>query len=91
MVKQGLQILHGVIIGDGCGLRSIETNLIRLSCHVLYKLLFLNSCTQATKQSTSVRKVGMVGIGVCVSKCLKEQLAQATDKWLCVISNIRNS
>ena len=30
----------------------------------------------------------MEGVGVRVSRCLKEELAWATDKWLCVISNI---
>ena len=40
----------------------------------------------------SVIKVGVVGVlvRICVSRCLKEELALATDK-LCLISNLKQS
>ena len=55
---------------------------------VTFILTFLlNSCTQATRWSTLVTKVGVVCVGVVVLRCLKEELAWAIDKWVQVISN----
>ena len=43
---------------------------------VTFTLAFLlNSCTQTARQNVSVIKVGVVGVGIHVSKCLKEELA----------------
>ena len=75
-----------VVIDDGHGLtaEARHINLPNKSMLYLYKpLLFtliflLNSCTQATRQSTSVIKVGVV----CLSRHLKEELAWAIDKRL---------
>ena len=35
---------------------------------------------------TSVTKVGVACVGICVSRLLKEELAWAIDKWLWIIS-----
>ena len=68
-----------VIISDRCGLRfeARFRNQPNKSKLLLYKLLFLlnNGCTQATRQDTSVIKVGVMGLHVYVSRCLKEELA----------------
>ena len=40
-----------------------------------------------TRWSTSVTKVGVAYINVCVLKLLKEKLAWPKDKWLQIISN----
>ena len=61
---------------------------------MLYKPLFhcnshLNSCSELTRQSASVIKVGVVDVdGVHVSSHLIEELAWAADKQLQVISTI---
>ena len=39
-----------------------------------------SSCTRVTRQSTSVIKVGVAYMNVCVSKHLKEELAWAINK-----------
>ena len=59
----------------------------------LYNLLlhsynYLKQLYMSNKRSTSVIKVGVACVGVCVSRCLKEELPWASDKWLRVISNI---
>ena len=36
--------------------------------------ILLKTCTQARRRSSSVTKVGVVGVGVRVSRCLKEEL-----------------
>ena len=76
--------------------RVMLTILIRVSYHciaVTFILTFiLNSCTQAARRSISVIKMGVVCVGIHVSRCLKEELlAWATDKWLCVIRYLKNS
>ena len=70
-----------VIIGGGCGLRIkhiIVINLIRVSyccIAITFTLTFLlNSCTQAARWSASAIKMGVVCMGVCVSRCLKERV-----------------
>ena len=47
-----------------------------------------SSCSEVTRWSASVVKVGVVDVDVCVSSHLKEELAWAIDKWLQVISTI---
>ena len=51
-----------------------QSNKSKLS---LYKLLFhiKSGSTQATRQSISVIKVDVVGVGICILRCLKEELA----------------
>ena len=72
-----------VIIIDGPGLR-IEAhhgNQPNKSKLLLYKLFFFiltflsNGCTEASRRSASVMKMGVVGVGICVLRCLKEELA----------------
>ena len=62
-----------VIISDRVARCRNQPNKIKL---LLYKLLFLlnNGCTQATRRGASVIKVGVVGLHVHVSRCLKEEL-----------------
>ena len=57
---------------------------------MLYKPLLHcnNSCTEITRQSASVIKVGVVDIDVCILSHLKEELTWAIDKRLQVISTI---
>ena len=59
--------------------RVIVTNLIRVSyccIAVTFTLTFLlNSCTQAASWSTLVIKVDLVCVGICILRCLKEELA----------------
>ena len=60
----------------------VETNLIRVSYHCSYKPLAtftltfpLDSCMQTSRQSILVAiKVGVVGVHIRVSRCLKEGL-----------------
>ena len=68
-----------VVIDDERGL-TVEVhhiNQTNKSTLLLYKFLtfLLNSCTQATRWSSSVIKVGAVYMGKHVSRCLKEELA----------------
>ena len=58
----------------------VETNLIRVSYHCISYYLHFNIpfnwlYTQAKRQRASVIKVGVDGMGVLISKCLKEELA----------------
>ena len=46
-----------------------------------------SSCTRATRQSASVIRVGVTYMNICVSRCLKEELSWAIDKWLRLIIN----
>ena len=53
----------------------------------MFTLTFLlNGYTQATRWSASVIKVGVDGVGICIS--IKKAGLGATDKWLHVICNI---
>ena len=76
-----------VIIVDGCGL-TVEAHYIqiRVSYHCISHFFHFNiplsSCTQATKQSSSVIKVCVVCVGMHVSGRGKEELALAVDKQL---------
>ena len=45
-----------------------------------------SSCTSITGRSTSVIKVGVAYVNVCVLSCLKEELAWVIDKRLWAIS-----
>ena len=38
-------------------------------------------------RNTSVIRVGVVYVNICISRCLKEELAWAIDKWLQLIIN----
>ena len=61
-----------VIIGDECGLRieachRNQPNKGKL-LHFMSTLIFLlNGYTQATRRSASVIKVGVDGVGICIS------------------------
>ena len=51
-------------------------------------IVIYNSCSEVTRRSASVIKVGVVDIDVRVSSHLKEELTWAIDKRLRVISTI---
>ena len=56
---------------------------------MLYKpLVHFNFCSEVTRQSASVIKVGMVDVDVHVSSHLKEELTWAINKRLRIISTI---
>ena len=74
-----------VIINDGRGLR-IEPCCINQPNKITF---LLNSCIQATRQNTSVIKVGAVCMGVGISRHLKEELAWAIDKRLQLICYLK--
>ena len=70
----------------------METSLIRVSYPCISRYFTVtviqNSCSEVTRRSASVIKVGVVDVDVRVSSHLKEELAWAIDKWIRVISTI---
>ena len=67
-----------MLIGSGRDLRievcgSNQCNKSKLS--ITFTLIFLlNGYTQAARRSASVIKVGVISMGVCLSRCLKKSL-----------------
>ena len=56
----------------------------------MYKLqihfsIYSNQLYISKKMKPLVIKVAVVYIGICTSRCLKEELAKATDQWLQII------
>ena len=69
----------------------VVTNLIRVNYCCIAITFALKIVTFTKLQEicrASVLKIGVVCMGVCVLRCMKEELAQATDKRLCITSNI---
>ena len=66
---------HGLGI-EACYRKKPNKNKLHITAQaVVFTLtLLLNSCTQATRWSSSVIKVGVVSVGVHISRCLKVEL-----------------
>ena len=58
-----------------------------LHCNLSVTVIY-NSCSEETQRSTSVIKMGVVNVDVCVLSHLKEELTWAIHKRLRVISTI---
>ena len=87
-------VIAGIISTMALQLKHVvESNLTRASYVTLHKLLlhFYNHLKQlyiSSKTGSSVIKVSVAYVYVPISRCLKQELAWATDKLLWVISNI---
>ena len=83
----------GIVSGHDVSIHTRHGNYPNESKLALYKPLLhcnshLNSCSEITRQSASVNKVGVVDVDVRVSSHLKEELTWAIGKRLRVISTI---
>ena len=61
----------GVVLVNGHGINTLQ--------------VIKSSCTRVTRQTTSVIRVGVAYVNVCISRRLKEELARAIDKQLWLI------
>ena len=73
----------------------VDTNPLRVNWHCTRRYstetVVKDSCTRVTRHIASVIKVGVVCVGIHVSRRLKGELAWATDKRLQVINNLKQS